>query len=53
MTRNKIRSETYMLSKVEPRTVSEAIQDDDWYNSIKEEIEKIEKNKTWTLVPKL
>ena len=37
---------------MEPRTVSEAIQDDDWYNAMKEEIEKLEKNKTWTLVPR-
>ena len=52
MTRNKLRSETCFLSKVEPRIVSEALQDDDWYSAMKEEIEKIEKNKTWTLVPR-
>ena len=52
MTRNKLRSETCLLSKVEPRIVSEALQDDDWYNAMKEEIEKFEKNKTWTLVPR-
>ena len=45
MTRNRLRSETCLLSKVEPRIVSEALQDDDWYNIMKEEIEKIEKNK--------
>ena len=32
--------------------VSKALQDDDWYNTMKEEIEQIEKNKTWTLVPR-
>ena len=37
---------------MEPRTISEALQDDDWYNAMKEETEKIEKNKTWTLVPR-
>ena len=47
MTRNRLRSETCLLSKMEPRTVSEAIQDDDWYNAMKEEIKKFEKNKTW------
>ena len=52
MTRNKLRSETCFLSKVEPKTISEALQDDDWYSSIKEEIEQIEKNKIWTLVPR-
>ena len=50
MTRKKLRSETCFLSKVEPRIVSEALQDDDWYNEIKEKIDKIEKNKIWTLV---
>ena len=50
MIRNKLRSETCLLSKVEPRIVNEALQYDDWYNAMKEEIEKIEKNKTWTLV---
>ena len=53
MTRNKLRSDTCLLSKVEPRTISEALQDDDWYNAMKEEIEKFEKNKRWTLVPRL
>ena len=52
MTRNKLRSETFLLSKIEPRTVNDALQDDDWYKAMKEEIEKIEKNKTWTLVPR-
>ena len=33
--------------------LSEALQDNNWYNVMKEEIEKIEKNKTWTLVPRL
>ena len=47
MTRNKLRSETCLLRKVEPMTMSEALQDNDWYNAMKEEIEKIEKNKTW------
>ena len=52
MTRNRLRSELCLLNKVEPRIVSEALQDNDWYNAMKEEIEQIEKNKTWTLVPR-
>ena len=52
MTRNRLRSETCFLRKMEPRIVSEAIQDDDQYNAMKEEIEQIEKNKTWTLFPR-
>ena len=51
MIRNNFISETCLLSKVELRTVSKALQDDDWYNAMKEEIEKVEKNKSWTLVP--
>ena len=50
MKRSRLRSETCLLKKMEPRIVSEAIQDDDLYNVMKEEIEQIEKNKTWTLV---
>ena len=52
MTRSRLRSETCLLSKMEPRTISEALQDDDWYNAMKEEIVQIEKNKIWTLVPR-
>ena len=52
MKRNHLRSETCLLSKVEPKKISEALKDDDWYNGMKEEIEQIEKNKTWTLVPR-
>ena len=53
MTRRRIRSETCLLSKMKPRIISEALQDDDWYNAMKEEIIFFEKNKTWTLVPRL
>ena len=52
MTRSRVRSETCLLNKMEPRTISEALQDDGWYNAMKEEMEHIEKNKTWTLVPR-
>ena len=37
---------------MDPRIVSESLQDDDWYNTMKEEIVQIEKKKTWTLVPR-
>ena len=52
MIRNRLRNKKCFLSKVEPRIMNDALQDDDWYNAMKEEIEKIEKNKTWTLVPR-
>ena len=53
MTRSRLRNETCLLSKIEPRIVSEAIQDDDWYVAMKEEIEQIEKKKTQTLGPRI
>lgn len=52
MTRNRLRSETYFLSKIEPKTLNDALQDDDWCKAMEEEIEQIEKNKSWTLVPR-
>ena len=32
--------------------MNNALQDDDWCKAMDEEIGKIEKNKTWTLVPR-
>ena len=53
MKRNRLRSETYLLSEVKLKIVNDALQDDDWYKEMEEEIEKIQKNKIWTLVPRL
>ena len=39
MKKNRFRSETCLLIKMEPKTVSEVLQDDDWYNAMKEERE--------------
>ena len=52
MKRNKLRNETCLLSKIKPKIVGDALQDDDWFKEMEEEIEKIEKNMTWTLVPR-
>ena len=52
MTRNRLKNESCMLSKVKPKIVKDALQDDDWYKAMEEEIDQIEKNKTWSLVPK-
>lgn len=41
------------MSKVEPKIVKDALQDDDWYKAMEEEIYQIQKNKTWTLVLRL
>ena len=51
MTRNKLRIDTCLLSMQEPKTVKDVLEDVDWSKAMKEEIEKFEKNKTWTLVP--
>ena len=36
----------------EPKMVSDALENEDWISSMNEEIEKIERNKTWSLVPR-
>ena len=36
----------------EPRIVRDALEDDDWYKAMEEEIQQIKKNNTWSLVPK-
>ena len=52
MTRNKIRNDTCLLSMQEPKIVKDALEDVDWSKAIEEEIEQIDKNKTWSLVPR-
>ena len=37
----------------EPKTVKNALEDDNWYKAMEEEIQQIEKNNTWSLVPRL
>ena len=41
-----------LLSTVEPKTVAEASKDDCWVKAMHEELNQIEKNKTWELVPR-
>ena len=45
MTRNRIRNESCLLRKFEPKTVFDALQDDDWHKAMEEEIDQIEKKK--------
>ena len=52
MKRNKLRNESCLLSKIEPKTVRDALEDDGWCKAMEEEIEQIEKKKTWSLVPR-
>ena len=53
MTRNKLRNESCLLNQKEPKTVRDTLEDDDWCKAMEEEIKQIEKNKTWSLVPRL
>ena len=53
MTRNRLRNESCFLSQIEPKVVRETLEDDDWCKAMEEEIKQIEKNKTWSLVPRL
>ena len=51
MTRSKLKG-TRLLADFEPRNVKDALENESWIEAMNEEIEKIEKNKTWTLVPR-
>ena len=51
MTRSKLKG-TCLLADFEPRNVKDALENEILIEAMNEEIEKIEKNKTWTLVPR-
>ena len=51
MTRRKLKG-TCLLSEFEPRSVKDALENESWIEAMNEEMEQIEKNKTWTLVPR-
>ena len=44
--------EIALLSCIEPRSIKEACKDESWVKAMNEELDQIEKNKTWELVPK-
>ena len=50
MTRNKLKG-TCLLAKFEPRSVKDALDNESWIEAMNEEIEQIEREKTWNLVP--
>jgi len=41
-----------LLSKIEPKKFSQASEDKHWVNSMKEELNQIEKNEPWELLPR-
>ena len=51
MTRNKLKG-TCLLSEFEPRTIKDSLNDESWIEAMNKEIKKIEKNRTWNLVPR-
>ena len=51
MTRSKLKG-TCLLAEFEPRNVKDALENESWVEAMNEEIEQIEKNKTWSLVPR-
>ena len=51
MTRRKLKG-TFLLADFEPRSVKDALENQSWIEAMNEEIEQIENNKTWTLVPR-
>ncbi|KAJ0587298.1 putative RNA-directed DNA polymerase [Helianthus annuus] len=40
------------LSKIEPKSVKEALNDSDWIQAMQEELDQFEKSKVWDLVPR-
>lgn len=51
MTRSKLKG-TCLLADFELKNVKDALENESWIEAMNEEIEQIEKNKTWTLVPR-
>ena len=43
--RNRLRNESCLLRKIEPKKVRDALEDDGWCKDMEEEIEQIEKKK--------
>ena len=44
--------EQALLSIIEPKNFTEANKNDEWVKSMNEELDQIEKNETWELVPR-
>ena len=51
MTKRSSRRRTCLVSTFKPKTISNALKNEDWISAMNEEIEKIERNKIWSLDP--
>ena len=49
----KLRTESNLalISKIQPESVDEALQDQSWIDAMQEELDQFEKSRVWTLVP--
>jgi hypothetical protein len=45
-------TELALLSHIEPSSIKEACKDENWVKSMNEELDQIERNQTWELVPR-
>ena len=53
MTRGRLENEEVcLISQIEPSSINEACEDKHWIKAMEDELEQIEKNNTWTLVPR-
>ena len=52
MTRRSSRSSTCLVSTFEPKIVFDALENENRISTMNKEIEKTERNKTWSLVPR-
>ena len=50
--KNTKKSHIALISMVEPKNFNEASEDGNWLKSMNEELDQIEKNNTWELVPR-
>lgn len=52
MTRRRLVEEICLISKIKPKSVDEACKDENWIKAMEEELNQIEKNDTWILLPR-
>ena len=52
MIKDSKQSHVAFLSMTEPKNFEEASQEDNWIRAMNEELDQIEKNNTWELVPR-